>query len=132
MVLIKIGIESDATQLHSQISMHPEICFFILITEGHAALCVQTCSSSGDDILVHEVDGLTPDSDGNLISEFGCDLQDAVAKQELYMEYLEGERYPLSHAVKKKIKELPGFIDWVMASSPVKGRCLMLYPTWSI
>lgn len=127
-LLIKIGIESDVAELHNQLSTHPERYFFILITEGYPALCVQTCDCCGDDIKIHEVDGLTPDSDGNLISEFQYDLQDVVIKRELYLEYLEGERYPVSQALKKKIMELPGFIDWIIVSVPVKGRCLMLYP----
>ncbi len=130
MALIRIGIESDVIELYNQLSLHPERYFFILITEGRAALCIQTCDNCGNDIKVHEIDGLTHDSEGNLVSEFQDDLQNAVIKRELYMKYLEGERYPISQALRKRIIELAGFLDWMIASAPVKGRCLMFYPSW--
>lgn len=130
--MIRIGIESDVVELYNQLSMHPERYFFILVTEGHAALCVQTCDNCGNDIRVHEIDGLTPDSEGSLVSAFQDDLQDAVIKRELYMKYLEGERYPVSQAIRKRIIELPGFIDWIITSASVEGRCFMLYLSWSI
>ncbi len=132
MVLIRIGIESDVDELYNQLSMHPERYFYILIIKGHAVLCVQTCDNCGNNIRDHEIDGLTPDSDGNLVSVFQDDLQDAMIKRELYMKYLEGERYPISQAIRKRIMELPGFIDWIISSAPEKGRCFMLYPSWSI
>lgn len=130
--MIRIGIESDLSELYNQISMHPERYFFILVTEGHAALCFQTCDCCGNDVRNHEVEGLTPDSEGDLISVFQCDLQSAMLKREPHMEYLEGERYPISQSLKRRIIELPGFIDWIIASASDKGRCLMLYPTWSL
>jgi hypothetical protein len=60
------------------------------------------------------------------------ELQEMMMKRELFLRYLEGEQYPISPAIKKKIMELPGFIDWIMVSVPIRGRCLMLYPTWDI
>ena len=60
------------------------------------------------------------------------ELQEVLMKRELFLRCLEGEQYPISSAIKKKIMEQPCLIDWIMTSIPVGGRCLMLYPTWSV
>lgn len=130
--MIKIGIEADAAELHNQLLAYPERYFFILITDGRPALCVQTCDNCGDNIKIQEVDGLEPNSEGDLSSVFFIDLQEAVIERELYMKYLEGERYPVSQALRRRIIELPGFVDWIIESSHIKGRCLMLCPSWCI
>lgn len=130
--MIKVGIESDVAELYNQLSAYPERYFFIFITEGRPALCIQTCDSCGNDILVQEVDGLEPDSEGNLFSTFNGDLHDAIIKRELFTRYLDGERYPLSHALRDKLIESPGLLNWIIASARAKGRCLMIYPSWCI
>ncbi|MDD1748337.1 MAG: hypothetical protein LUO89_00510 [Methanothrix sp.] len=130
--MIKMGIESSATKLHDQLLLHPERYFFILVMEERGALCLKTCSACGNDIEIKEIDGLILDDNGNLISIFHEELQEVLMKRESFLRYLEGEQYPISSAIRKKIKELPGFIDWIMASVPIRGRCLMLYPSWNI
>ncbi len=130
--MIKIGIESEAAELYNQLQAHPERYFFIFITDGRPALCIQTCDNHGNDIKIQEVDGLEPDCEGNLISPFHNDLQDAIIERGLFMKYLEGERYPVSYALRGRIIEMPGFIDWVISSAWTKRRCLMLYSSWCI
>jgi hypothetical protein len=130
--MIKMGIESSKALLHDQLQMHPERYFFIFVTEERPALCIQTCDAGGDDIEIKEIDGLMLCPEGNLVSIFREDLQEAMIKRELYLRYLEGEQYPISQAIRKKISELPGFIDWIMKSVLISGRCLMLYPSWTV
>lgn len=130
--LIKMGIESSTARLHNQLLLHPERYFFILVIEERPALCLQTCDSSGDGIEIKEIDGLMLRPEGDLVSVFEEDLQEAMMKRELYLRYLEGEQYPISRAIKEKIAKLPGFIDWIIESVPIRGRCLMLYPSWEI
>jgi hypothetical protein len=127
-----MGIESSAMKLHNQLLLHPDRYFFILVIEERAVLCLQTCDCHGNDIEIKEIDGLILDCAGNLVSIFQEELQEMMMKRELFLRYLEGEQYPISPAIKKKIMELPGFIDWIMVSVPIRGRCLMLYPTWDI
>lgn len=130
--LIKMGIESSAAKLHDQLLLHPEMYFFILVIEERPALCLQTCDSSGNGIEIKEMDGLMLSPEGDLASVFQEDLQEAMIKLELYLRYLEGEQYPISQTIKEKIVKLPGFIDWIIESVAVRGRCLMLYPSWEI
>lgn len=129
---IKMGIESCATMLHDQLLLHPERYFFILVVEERGALCLKTCDICGNNIEIKEIDGLMLDSNGDLVSIFHEELQEALMKRELFLRYIEGEQYPISSAIKKKIMELPCFIDWIIESIPIGGRCLMLYPTWNV
>gem|GEM_PF-337881 len=130
--LIKMGIESSASKLHDQLLLHPERYFFILVIEERPALCLQTCDSSGDGIELKEIDGLMLSPDGDLASVFQEDLREAMIKRELYLRYLEGEQYPISQAIKENIAKLPGLIDWIIESVAVRGRCLMLCPSWEV
>ncbi len=130
--MIKMGIESSASKLQDQLQLHPERYFFILVIEERPALCLQTCDVYGGDIETKEIDGLMLCPEGNLASVFQEDLQEAMIKRELYLRYLEGEQYPISQAIRKKISELPDFIDWIMKSVLIRGRCLMLYPSWTV
>jgi hypothetical protein len=130
--LIKMGIESSASRLHDQLLLHPERYFFISVIEERPALCLQTCDGCGNGIEIKEIDGLMLRPEGDLVSVFQEDLQEAMIKREPYLRYLEGEQYPISQAIKENIAKLPGFIDWVIESVPIKGRCLMLYPSWEI
>ncbi len=127
-----MGIESSAKNLYEQLRLHPERYFFILVTDERAILCLQTCDIHGNNVEIKEIDGLMLDSAGNLASIFQEELREAIIKRELFLRYLEGEMYPISPAIRDKISKLPDFIEWIMASIPIKGRCLMLYPTWSI
>lgn len=130
--MIRMGIESSKALLHDQLQLHPERYFFILVREERPALCIQTCDVCGDSVEIKEIDGLMLCADGNLASLFHDDLQEAMLKQELYLRYLEGEQYPISQAIRRKISELPDFIDWLMKSVLISGRCLMLYPSWTV
>ncbi len=130
--MIKMGIESSKALLHDQLQLHPERYFFILVTEERPALCIQTCDVDGDCVEIKEIDGLVLSPEGNLASVFQEDLQEAMMKRELYLRYLEGEQYPISQAIRRKISELPDFIDWIMKSALIRGRCLMLYPSWTV
>lgn len=129
--MIKIGIESSKALLHDQLQLYPERYFFISVIGERPALCIQICDIDGDDIEIKEIDGLMLCPDGNLASIFHEDLQEAMIKHELYLRYLEGEQYPISQAIRKKISELPDFIDWIMKSVLIRGRCVMLYPSWA-
>ncbi len=130
--MIKMGIESSATMLYYQLLFHPERYFFILVMEGRGILCLRTCNACGNDIETKEIDGLAVDGDGKLAPIFHQELQEALIKRELFLEYLEGEQFPISTAIKMKIMELPSLIGWIMASVPIKGRCIMLYPGWNL
>ncbi len=130
--MIKMGIESSEASLLHELQLHPERYFFILVTEERPALCIQTCDVDGDCVEIKEIDGLMLCPEGNLVSIFHEDLQEAMMKRELYLRYLEGEQYPISQAIRRKISELPDFIDWIMKSVLIRGRCLMLYPSWTV
>lgn len=130
--MIKMGIESCEANLHDQLLLHPERYFFILVIEERPALCLQTCDIYGSNLEIKEIDGLMLRPEGNLVSIFQEDLQEAMIKRELYLRYLEGEQYPISQAISKKISEQPGFIDWIMNTVLIRGRCLMLYPSWTV
>ncbi len=130
--MIKMGIESSKAMLHDQLQLHPDRFFFISVIGERPALCLQTCDAYGEDIETKDIDGLMLCPEGNLVSVFQEDLQEAMMKRELYLRYLEGEQYPISQAIGKKISELPDFIDWIMKSVLIRERCLMLYPSWTV
>lgn len=130
--MIMIGIESSRSELYDQISMHPERYFFILVLEGRTGLCIQTCDTHGEDIKIQEVGVLKISSEGDSISVFQEELKEAMMKLELCPDRAEGSQHPITPAIKKKIGDLQGFIDWIMASVLADGRCLLLYPSWDI
>ncbi|HWQ20216.1 MAG TPA: hypothetical protein VN455_10605, partial [Methanotrichaceae archaeon] len=120
------------SELYDQIYMHPERFFFILAFEGCAGLCIQTCDDHGEDIKIQEIGGLRLNSEGDSISVFQEELKEAMTRVELCQDCPDGQEYPITPAIKKKIGELPGFIDWIMASVRANGRCLLVYPSWNI
>lgn len=127
--MIMIGIESSRSELYNQISMHPERYFFILVVEGCPGLCIQTCDRDGEDIRTQEIGCLKLSSEGSSISVFQKELIEAMTKVEPCPNCME---YNITPAIKKKIGELSGFIEWIMASVLADGRCILLYPSWSV
>ncbi len=127
MGLIKIGIESTKSKLYRQLLLRPERYFFILVTEGSVILAIQTCDKQGENTIEHEIECLTYDQFNGLVSVFQEDLWAAMAKRELYIKYLDGDRYPISSAIRKKIAEIPELIEGVISIIQNEDRCLMYY-----
>lgn len=125
--LIKIGIESTKCELGNQILMHPDRYFFILVTEGRVILCIQTCDKQGEDIKEHEIDGLKYDPDAGLISVFQEELATAMMERELFIKYLDGDRYPISPVIMKRIRGMPGLIEWIIHAILGEERCLLFF-----
>lgn len=125
--LIKIGIESTESEICDQLLAHPERYFFILVTEEHIVLCIQTCDLQGENIREHAIDCLAYSSHNSLVSIFQEDLWAAMMKRELFLRYLDGDRYPISPAIRKKIAGMPGLIKWITTAILSKERCLLIY-----
>lgn len=134
MSLIKVGLEATQEDLREELLSHPCRYFFILNTDNRAALCIRTCDSRGEDLLSHIVDGLAPDSDGNLVSIFEEDLQVAIKGPSRNRRSSDGEELcSISPAIAEKIRLLPGMIDWIISSVLTKERNILLYPvSWAI
>jgi hypothetical protein len=125
--LIRMGVEASAAELYNQLLMHPDRYFFILITGGRAILCIQTCDRQGENPKIKEIDCLSYDSQCGLISIFQEDLREATMKQEIFLKYLDGDRYPISIAIGERITKMPGLIEWIISSVLSEERCLQFY-----
>lgn len=125
--LIKIGIESTESEICDQLLAHPERYFFILVTENRIVLCIQTCDLRGENIMEHAIDCSTYSLRNGLVSIFQEDLWEAMMKRELFLRYLDGDRYPISPTIREKIAEMPGLVKWIMTAILSKERCLLIY-----
>jgi hypothetical protein len=130
MAPIKIGIECSLAKLRSDLLLHPSRYFFILTADNHAALCIQTCDASGEDIQAHAFDGLKIDSEGNLVSIFEDELRAAAVERNIKRG--DGEDHLISPALEERIREQPGFVDWVISFLLTKQRNLLIHSAWVI
>jgi hypothetical protein len=133
MSLIKVGLEATREQLREELLSHPCKYFFILMIDNRAVLCIQTCNSIGENLQSHVVDGLVPDSDGNLVSVFEEELHLVIKDWRRPTGVLYGEElHSISPAIAEKIRFLPGFVDWIISTVLTKDRNILIYPTsWS-
>lgn len=138
MSLIKVGLEATREDLHKEILAHPCRYLFILATGNRAALCLRTCDGTGENLQSHVVDCLTPDSEGNLVSLFEEELQEAVMNRNKSTILSDGdlsdgdEICSISPDIAEKIGILPGFVDWIISSVPSKDRNIVIYPvSWA-
>jgi hypothetical protein len=122
-----MGVEASAAELYDQILTHPDRYFFILVTEGQVVLCMQTCDRQGENSKVQEIDCLAYDPQNSLVSAFQEDLMEAMMKRELFVKYLDGDRYPISAAIREKITGMPDLIEWIISSISSEGRCIQFY-----
>jgi hypothetical protein len=125
--LIRMGLEASAAELYNQLLTHPDRYFFILVIEGKVILCIQTCDMQGENSKVQEIDCLAYDPQSGLVSAFQEDLAEAMMKRELFLKYLEGDRYPISTAIMEKIAGMPDLIEWIISSILSEGRCIQFY-----
>jgi hypothetical protein len=133
MSLIKVGLEATREDLSKELQMHPCRYFFILVTDNRAALCIRTCDDKGEDLQSHVVDGLTSDSAGNLVSLFEEDLQMVVMDRNRSPILSDGaELYSISLDIAKRIRILPGFVDWIISAVLTKDRNILIHPiSWA-
>lgn len=133
MSLIKVGLEATREDLRKELLAHPCRYFFILVTDNRAALCIRTCDCSGENLQSHVVDGLTPDSAGNLVSLFEEDFHVAVVDRNMSVRLSDGdELYPISSDIAERIRILPGFVDWIISAVLTKDRNILIYPiSWA-
>jgi hypothetical protein len=133
MSLIRVGVEVSRTDLYNELSMHPCRYFFILIMDYQAALCIQTCDSRGEDIHYHIIDGMVPDSDGNLVSTFEEEIHEAIMEQGGSIVSSGAEKLlAISPDIAEKIVMLPGLIDWILSTVPTKGQNIVIDPiSWA-
>jgi hypothetical protein len=133
MSLIKVGLEATREDLSKELQMHPCRYFFILVTDNRAALCIRTCDDKGEDLQSHVVDGLTSDSAGNLVSLFEEDLQMVVMDRNRSPILSDGaELYSISLDIAKRIRILPGFVDWIISAVLTKYRNILIHPiSWT-
>lgn len=125
--MIKIGIEASHQKLQHDLLMHPARYFFILVVDGLAYLCIRTCDIQGENITSHVVDGLMADEDGNLISIFRDELEDAIIEmQNGNILSCEGDEYPISARLARLISAVPGLIDWILSSIVRDGRNMVI------
>jgi hypothetical protein len=125
--LIKIGIEVSHDKLQYDLLMHPARYFFILVVDGLAYLCIRTCDTKGENIISHVVDGLMVDKDGNLVSIFADELEDAIFEMRNgKSSSWEGEEYPISAHLAWLISAVPGLIDWILSSIVKDGRNMVI------
>lgn len=125
--MIRIGIESTKCELYNQLLTHPDRYFFILVTASHVILCIQTCDKQGKDIKIHEIEGLEYNPEAGMFSVFQEDLSVAMMKRELFIKYLDDDRYPISPAIREKITRMPGLIEWIISTILGDDRCILFY-----
>jgi hypothetical protein len=79
------------------------------------------------------VDGLTPDSAGNLASLFEGDLQVIVVNRNRSTILSDGDELcSISPDIAEKIRILPGFVDWIITTVLTKDRNILIYPiSWA-
>lgn len=133
MSLIKVGLEATREDLSKELQMHPCRYFFILVTDNRAALCIRTCDGMGEDLQSHVVDGLTSDPAGNLVSLFEDDLRMIVMVRNRSPISSDGdELYSISPDIAKKIRILPGFVDFIISAVLTNGRNILINPiSWA-
>lgn len=133
MSFIKVGLEASREDLSKELQMHPCRYFFILVTDNRAALCIRTCDGSGEDLQSHVVDGLTSDSAGNLVSLFEDELRIIVMDRNRSPISSDGdELYSISPDIAKRIRILPGFVDWIISAVLTNGRNILIHPiSWA-
>ena len=130
MSLIKVGLEATREDLRKELLAHPCRYFFILLTDNRAALCIRTCDCRGENLQSHVVDGLTPDSAGNLVSLFEEDLRVVVMDRSRSTRLSDGEELrSISPDIAEKIRILPGFVDWIISTVLTEDRNILIYPT---
>jgi hypothetical protein len=131
--LIKIGIECTFEKLRCDILTHPDRYFFVLLTDDQATLCIRTCNSQGEDIRAHIIDGLLPDSNGNLVSVFEEGIKDAlIERKHSVKRSCEGYEYSISAPLEEKITRMPGLIDWIMTTVLTEERHILINPSWVV
>ncbi len=115
--MIKIGIEATINKLRRDMLLCPAKYFFIMIVDGQAALCIQTCDSQGENSRAHIIDALTPNSEGNLVSLIADSIQAAMLEYGFTRVQLhEGDEYNITGPLSAKISETPGLVDWIVSS----------------
>lgn len=125
--MIKIGIEASHEKLQHDLLMHPARYFFILVVDGLASLCIRTCDIQGENITTHVVDGLMADEDGNLVSIFRDELEDAIIEmQNENVSSCERDEFPISACLARLISSVPGLIDWILSSIVRDGRNMVI------
>lgn len=131
--LIKIGIECTFEKLRCELLEHPEWYFFVLLMDEQAALSIRTCNAQGDDIRAHIIDGLVPDSMGNMSSIFEDGIKETlIERKDAETFSLKGREYPIASMLKEEISSMPGLINWIMTTILKDGRHILIYPSWSI
>jgi hypothetical protein len=133
MSLIKVGLEATRENLREELLSHPSRYFLISMVDNRAVLCIQTCDSIGENLQSHVVDGLVPDSDGNLVSVFEEELHLAIKDWRRPNRISNSEElHSISPAIAEKIRFLPGFVDWLISTVLTKDRNIIIYPaSWS-
>ena len=133
MSLIKVGLEATREDLRKELLSHPCRYFFILSTDNRAALCIRTCDCKGENLQSHVVDGLTPDSAGNLVSLFEEDLQVVVLDRNKSTRSSDGdELFSISPDIAERIRILPGFVNWIISTVLTEDRNIVIYPiSWA-
>jgi len=133
MSLIKVGLEATREDLHKELLTHPCRYFLILVTDNRAALCIRTCDCRGENLQSHVVDGLTPDSAGNLVSLFEEDLEVVVMDRNRFTKLSDGDELcPISPHIAEKIRIMPGFVDWIISTVLTEDRNILIYPvSWT-
>lgn len=131
--MIKIGIECTFEKLHDDLMANPQRYFFVLLADNQATLCIRTCNSRGEDIIAHAIDGLVPDSNGNLTSIFEDGIKESLTSQRHFAgRSREGEEYNISRLLVDEITMTPCLIDWIMSSILADDRHILLNPSWAI
>jgi hypothetical protein len=131
--LIKIGIECTFERLRCDILANPNRYFFVLLADDQATLCIRTCNSRGEDIRAHIIDGLVPDSGGNLVSVFEGGIKEAlIERKHSVKRSCEGYEYSISASLGEKIGNMPGLIDWIMTTVLTEERHILLNPSWVV
>lgn len=125
--MIKIGIEVSHEKLHYDLLVNPARYFFILVVDGLTYLCIRSCNFQGENITSHVVDGLMADKDGNLVSIFKDELEDAIIElRDRKSSSCEGDEYPISAHLAWLISATPGLIDWILSSIVKDGRNMVI------
>jgi hypothetical protein len=126
--MIRIGIEVSRKNLRCNLLEHPGRYFFILLADSRATLCIRTCDSLGENILVHIIDGFSLNEDGNLYSVFEEGISNAILQMHDWKRRsCEGDEYQLSSHLALIISRMPDLVDWIISSILSDGKNLVIY-----
>jgi len=123
---IRLGIELTAEELQRDLMNHPERYFSIMVVDGRAALCVQTCDSKGENTMDHMIDGCVLDSSGSLKSIFEKELRNAFEEKLDPMDSIDSDHvhYRISPTLIERIREETEFINWLVSRVQTEDRHL--------